>query len=547
MNVQTMAPAMANDDLAQAIDTLLEQTYATTEPGVAALVAREGRVLYRKGIGMANLELGVSIEPHMVFRLGSITKQFTAVALLMLMEDGKLSLDDDITAFLPDYPTHGHRITVEHLLTHTSGIKSYTSMPTWPPLWRTDMTLGELIDFFKDQPMDFAPGERWLYNNSAYVLLGAIIEKASGLPYEKFLDRRIFEPLGMAHSSYDHTAQIVPGRVAGYQKGADGIENAPYLSMTQPHAAGALLSTVDDLLTWDEALYTERLVTQETLRRAFTPATLNDGTSTGYGYGWAIASYEGHRLIEHGGGINGFLTDAIRLPDDHVYVAVLTNRMIAEPIPDQIAFKIAALTIGKPYRDRVAVTLDPSRLDAYVGVYRVHGDEAVEHVVTREGDLLFAQRTGGAREEILPLSSTEFFYKNEAVYFDTCLYVKMDGDTVTGLEVRGRYGPGELAVKTNKPIPRARQAIALDPTLYDRYVGVYEAGPGFTIVVSREGGRLMAQPPGQAKTEILPESETLFFLSVVDAQVEFVQDDAGETTGLILHQGGQDLPARKVA
>lgn len=542
-----MAPTMADDALAQDIDALLGRTYATSEPGVAVLVAREGQVVYRKGVGMANLELGVPIEPHMVFRLGSITKQFTAVAILMLMEEGKLALDDDITAFLPEYPTHGHTITVEHLLTHTSGIKSYTSMSTWLPLWRTDMALGELIDFFKDEPMDFTPGERWLYSNSAYVLLGAIIEKASGLTYEDFLDRRIFGPLGMTHSSYDHTERIVAGRVAGYQKGATGFENAAYLSMTQPHAAGALLSSVDDLLLWDKALYTDQLVSQETLRRAFSPATLNDGTLTGYGYGWAIASYEGHRLIEHAGGINGFLSDAIRLPDDHVYVAVLANSTAGTLLPTQTALKIAALAVGKPYRDPVAVTLDPRRLDAYVGVYRGRDDEGIEHVVTREEDRLFVQRTGGAREGILPLSPTEFFFKNDDLYFDTRLYIEMDGDTITGLEVRGRYGPGERAARTDKPVPQARQAIVLDPALYDRYTGVYEVSPGFAIAVSRQGDRLMARPPGQADTEIQPESETLFFLTTVDAQIEFVRNDAGDTTGLILHQGGQNLPARKVS
>lgn len=544
---QTTGQIAAHDDLVRAIDTLLADTYATTEPGAAVLVAREGHILYRTGIGMANLELGVAIEPHMVFRLGSITKQFTAVSILMLMEQGKLSLDDDITTFLPDYPTQGHRVTVEHLLTHTSGIKSYTEMTSWPPLWRTDMTLQELIDFFKNEPLVFAPGERWSYNNSGYVLLGAIVEAVSELSYEEFLQRHIFEPLGMTHSCYDHTDRIVPGRVAGYQKGAAGLENASFLSMTQPHAAGALLSSVDDLLLWDEALYTDRLVSQETLRRAFTPARLNDGTATGYGYGWAIGSYEGHRLIVHGGGINGFLTDAIRLPDDHIYVAVLTNRMIPDPLPDQIALKIAALAIGTPYREPVAVTLDPARLDAYVGVYQDDRDEQVEQIVTRDGDHLRVQRTGGAREEILPLSQTEFFFKNNALFFDTRLHMEMEGDSVTALVVRGRYGPAERASKTDKPLPQARQAIAVDPALYQRYVGAYELAPGMAVTVSREGDRLMVTLSGQAPAEVLPESERLFFLTVVDAQIEFVLDDSGDTSGLILHQGGQDIPARKVS
>jgi len=188
------------------IDQLLSGTFKPGEPGAAVIVTQNGQTLLRKGYGMADLELQVKIEPDMVFRLGSVTKQFTAVAILMLEEQGKLSVEDPITKFLPDYPTQGHTITVEHLLAHTSGIRSYTSMPEWLTVWRKDFALNELIDFFKNQPMDFAPDEKWLYDNSGYILLGAIIEKASGQPYEDFIRTKIFEPLGMKHSCYDRDA-----------------------------------------------------------------------------------------------------------------------------------------------------------------------------------------------------------------------------------------------------------------------------------------------------------------------------------------------------
>jgi D-alanyl-D-alanine carboxypeptidase len=213
--MHTMNQIAPSSTQAQEIDTLLRQTYRPDEPGAAVIVVKDGSVILRGGYGMANLELGVAIEPDMVFRLGSVTKQFTAVVILMLVEEGKLRLDDDITRFLPGYPTHGYHITVEHLLTHTSGIKEHIDMPEWQRLARTDVTLGELIDVFKDQPMVFTPGTRWEYSNSAYVLLGAIIERVTGERYEDVLQRRIFGPLGMSQSGYDHTERIVPGRVAG--------------------------------------------------------------------------------------------------------------------------------------------------------------------------------------------------------------------------------------------------------------------------------------------------------------------------------------------
>jgi D-alanyl-D-alanine carboxypeptidase len=281
----TMNQITPSSTQAREIDTLLRQTYQPDEPGAAVIVVGDGSVILRGGYGMANLELGVAIEPDMVFRLGSVTKQFTAVVILMLLEEGKLRLDDDITRFLPDYPTHGHRLTVEHLLTHTSGVKEHLDMPEWQRLVHTDVTLSELIDVFKDQPMTFAPGAQWEYCNSGYLLLGAIIEHVTGETYEDVLQRRIFRPLGMDQTSYDHTDRIVPGRVPGYELGATGFQNASYLSLSHPHAAGAIMSSVDDLALWDAALSTERLLKRETLQHAWTSARLNDGTATGYGFG----------------------------------------------------------------------------------------------------------------------------------------------------------------------------------------------------------------------------------------------------------------------
>ena len=187
-------------DLIHQMDELLSLTYLPGRPGASVIVAQDGQALLRKGYGLANMELNLPVEPYMVFRLGSITKQFTAAGVLMLLEQGRLSLQDEITRYLPDYPTQGRKITIHHLLTHTSGIKSYTEMPEWLPLWRKDMTVDDIIALFKDQPMDFEPGEKFLYCNSGYILLGAIIEKLSGIRYADFIKQNIFDRLDMLHS-----------------------------------------------------------------------------------------------------------------------------------------------------------------------------------------------------------------------------------------------------------------------------------------------------------------------------------------------------------
>ena len=437
---------LTNHDLSKAIDDLVQSTFTPDEPGVAVIVIQASEVIYRKSYGMANLELGVSITEEMVFRLGSITKQFTAVAVLMLMEQGKLALDDPITKFLPDYPTHDHLITVEHLLTHTSGIKSYTSMPEWLSVERKDFAVSELIDFFKYQPMQFAPGKRWFYNNSGYILLGAIIEKVSGQTYEQFIQQNIFDVLGMKHSYYDVPQRIIPGRASGYQKGKNGYLNAEYLSMTQAYAAGALASTVDDLAIWDAALYTEQLISQKTLLQAFTPYNLPDCC---YGYGWFISNYQGHQIVEHGGGIDGFVTHAVRIPDERIFVAMFSNNDDKGFIIEALTVKIATLTIGKPYQDPPIIQVSSELLASYEGVYQI---DNVEFTITNENGILISQRKMRPPLEYVAISPTEFVLKSNS--FHQLKFISNASDVVTGVEQRYRLDPPLLAEKTAKQEPK---------------------------------------------------------------------------------------------
>ncbi|MBV9923741.1 MAG: serine hydrolase [Acidobacteria bacterium] len=535
------APAFAQDEPAvREMDELMSKAYPPNEPGAAVIVVKNGKTLLRKGYGLADVELGVKVEPDMVFRLGSITKQFTAASILLLAEQGKLSLSDDMTKFFPDYPAKGRVVTVEHLLTHTSGIKSYTSIPAWHKLLRNDMAVAEVIDLFKNEPPDFAPGEQWAYNNSGYFLLGAIIEKVSGMTYEQFLQKNIFGPLGMTHTFYGSAARVIPRRVPGYTMSKEGLENSDYISMTQPYAAGSLLSTVDDLALWDASLYTEKLLKRASLQRAWTPYVLKDGTPTGYGFGWAEWQYEGRTVIEHGGGIQGFTTDGIRLPEDRVYVAVLTNRDYSSP--DPVAFKLAALAAGKPLRPSVAVQLKPEEMDALVGVYQINERET--YTVRRDGTKLTIQRNAGRQNEIFPLSPTVFFYEPEGL--DRLTFAKDAAGKVTGLKVTRRIGPPTSAARTDKPLPKEREAVKLTPEVLERYVGVYELRPGFSIAVTRRGDQLFTQATGQPEYEIFAASEKLFFVRAFDAQLEFQTDAEGRATGVILHQGGGDTPAKKV-
>ncbi|MBK9317251.1 MAG: serine hydrolase [Acidobacteria bacterium] len=528
----------ANAATAAAIDELLSKSFKPGDPGAAAIVVKNGNVILRKGYGMANLELGIPIEPDMIFRIGSITKQFTAVATLMLVDQGKLSLTDEITKFIPDYPTQGHAITVEHLLTHTSGIKSYTGLPEWRPLWRKDVSLKEMIDLFKNKPMEFAPGESWNYNNSGYVLLGQIIEKASGQSYQDFIEKNIFAPLGMKQTFYDNTARVIPRRITGYSKSGANWVNSDYLSMSWPHAAGSIISSVDDLAKWDAALYTDKLVKQETLKRAWTPYLLKNGKSAKYGYGWLVTELAGMPSLEHGGGINGFTTIGVRVPQERIYVAILTNR---DSGTGNLGQRAAALVAGRKLTEPIAVKLPAGTLEKYVGVYKV--DEKQDLIITKEGEALYFQRTNTGKQEMVPSAEYQFFSKRNP---SLVISFKQSGGKIASVLFKPPIGPDEEAERTDKALPKPKEAAAFDPAIYDKYAGQYELMPNFILTLSRDGDKLMGQATGQPMVQLVPESAVKFSVQEVGAQIEIVLDEKGNAASLILYQGGQKLPAKKI-
>lgn len=306
------------------IDKLLNEKFNSNTSGATILISQKGKTIYRKAFGQANLEHGVKMTPENVFEIGSMTEQFTAVSILMLVEQGKIKLTDEITKFISDYPTHGHKITVHHLLNHTSGIKSYTRMRKLFAVARNDMKPLELIKFFRDEPMDFNPGEKYKYNNSAYVILGYIIEKTTGISYAEYVQKNIFSPLNMTNSTYASHTKLIKNRASGYRN-RNGYQNATYISFTLPYAGGSLMSTIDDLNTWQQALTNSKLLKKETLQKAHTNYTLNNGEKINYGYGWNIKTISKNVSYEHGGSIFGFKSMGVYIPSTDVYVVILTN------------------------------------------------------------------------------------------------------------------------------------------------------------------------------------------------------------------------------
>lgn len=434
-----MVPAAEQTDdftLAQTIDALLRPTYQADGTGAAVIAVRGGQTVFRAAYGRANLELAAPMQPDMVFRLASLTKQFTAVAILLLVEQGRLALDAAVGSLLPGYPQRGQPVTVHQLLTHTSGVNSFRNPEQQRALPQRELTMQEMLALAADAPPESAPGERFLYNDAGYNMLGAIIQQVSGQTYEDFLREQIFGPLGMARTYYEHSERIILGRVTGYQPGPDGIQNVPARNVALAFAAGGLLSTIDDLALWQAALAASRRLRRETLELAYMPATLNDGTPTGYGYGWQIRSYAGHRIVEHGGEFAGFHNHALHLPDDDIFVAVLTNQLPGVVPPSQLTMRIAALLLGKPYREPVVITLPATLLDRYCGDYQTRHGEIL--TLARDGAHLCLQPAGGQSQPLYPESPTSFFFHHS---FARLTFAEGPDGTISSLQTQDRGGP----------------------------------------------------------------------------------------------------------
>jgi CubicO group peptidase (beta-lactamase class C family) len=435
--VSGLALTARAEDPAPKFDDYMKACVEVNHFSGAVLVSKGGKTLFGKGYGFANIEHQVPNTTRTKFRLGSITKQFTAMAILILQERGKLKVEDPVGKYIDDAPKAWDGVTIHHLLTHTGGVPSYTDDPAYRKKMMMPETVKSMISRFRDKPLDFRPGEKFHYSNSGYFLLGAIIEKVSGGTYEAFLKEVIFDPLGMKDTGYDHPATVLLGRASGYTLQKDGLVNAEYLDMSQPYAAGSLYSTVEDLARWDRALADGKLISKESYAKMYTPLKNN------YAYGWVVATTKGRKEIQHGGGINGFATEILRYPDQEVSVVVLSNALPVNP--GRVAHDLAAIAFGEPHE-----------------------------------------------------------------------------------------------------LPRARKVAAVDPKVYDAYVGRYEIEPKVIATIARERDRLLIQLSNQPQVEMFPESETVFFLKVVDATITFIKDDRGKVSGMVIHQGDRDTKAKRL-
>lgn len=517
------------------IDAIFNQAYPIHSPGATVLIAKDDTILYRKAFGMANLELKVQMKPETVFQLASITKQFTAVAIMILMEQGKLSLYDPMSKYIADFP-RGNEITLHHLLNHTSGIKNYTNLPEFRAKTRLDMTPEEVIGIFKNGPLEFNPNEKHEYSNSGYFLLGYIIEQLSGMSYGDFIQKNIFDKLGMKHSYYADTYKIIPNRANGYQLYEGHYENAEYMSTTIPYAAGSLMSTIDDMFLWNSAIHNNKLISESSKLIAFTNHPLTNGKHTNYGYGWAINEIAGITTIEHPGGINGFTTSGIYAPGRNIYSIVLTNLDDGRG-PEACNVKVVSALLGRPITEKAAVKIPEKDLRKWVGAYQF---EDVVRFITYDNAVLYSTREGGRPIQLEPLSDDEFRFENS---FATYKFSSKNGKRQVLYTDRIMKSS---AVETDKKLPSERKAITLPQEILVRYAGVYELQPSFQIEIKMQNDRLFAVATGQPAVELFAETGNSFFIKEIAAQVVFNVNTDGTVKSLSFSQGGNKMEGKRV-
>ncbi|HEX8251347.1 MAG TPA: serine hydrolase [Pyrinomonadaceae bacterium] len=549
----------ANDAFAQQnvqkIDALLKQYYDYGQFNGSVLVADGGKVIYKKGFGMANMEWNIPNSADTKFRIASVTKQFTAALVLQLAQEGKIKLDGKITDYLPDYRKDtGGKVTIHQLLNHTSGIPDYRNVSSNPH---------SAADFVKKHvsgDLEFEPGTKYKYNNGGYSILGAIIERVTGKSYETVLTERILKPLGMTNSGYAHHSTLLEKHAGSYQKTPVGYVVAPYIDMAIPYAAGSMYSTVEDLYKWDHALYEDKILSAESRKLMFTPGHGN------YGYGIRITdqsigkSDQKTKVVWHGGaGINGFASLISRAVEKRQTVIILDNGSNVLNLP-KITNSIFGILNGQPYdapKKSIAETLYKIAMEkdvaSAVAEYRKLKAENSPTYDFSETELntlgyqLLNMKRAKDAIEIFKLNVEMF--PNSANAYDSLGETYL-ADNQKDLALANYKKAVELDPKNANALLIVRRLegkeTKVDTSVFEAYVGEYQVTPALTLTITKEGDKLFGQLSGQPKLAVEPVSDTQFTMPDVKANISFEKDSAGKVIGLVLTQGTRTVNARKI-
>lgn len=530
----------SQSEIARLAEDLLAKTYPSDGPGAVILIARGDQILFRGAQGEADVDAHALLHPDAVFRIGSVTKQFTAAALLTLVDAGRVHLEDPLSKYLPNFPD-GDRITIRQLLNHTSGLGDYWRLQNFQTeTVQLDFTTDQLIALFEREPLQFEPGASWAYSNSGYVLVGAVIEVASGMPWDAYLQQSLFVPLGMTSTGYGHDRALASRLVNGYSRAENQITPMRPMSMTQAHAAGALVSTADDLFIWNRALHEGRILSQETYPQMITPVGAASVEEAQYGFGLFDDRIRGERMLWHGGHIFGFRAWLAYIPGPDISVVILENSDAFESIEiTHVGRRLAAIAMGRPYPEMIPVPVEPLALAAAEGVYRFE-DEVSRTLRIVDGQLT-AQREKGRRQVLMAIGEDDFLYPDG---FNRLQLARDAAGSVTSIRFFAMGdGEGLVGEHTGAPPPEAA-VLRLPRTSLERFVGAF-ANNEVALTVFLDGDALKVQIDGQPPITLRAISPTLFEVEGEDASVEFALTN-GTAPRLTIRQHGSETVLDRV-
>jgi CubicO group peptidase (beta-lactamase class C family) len=534
------APLFADVSFEDGVKARLEKLTTDNLPGMAVLVARDGALLYQGGFGWADLETKTPVTPDTCFRIGSISKQFTAAAILRLADEGKLALDDPLEKFFPGFP-NGPSITLRHLLNHTSGLHSYTDKPEFLGRVTQPIAATELVAWIKSDPADFPPGTGFHYNNSGYFLLAQIVAQVSSKPFAQYLQQEFFGPLGMQNTGTFENAEPPKAAALGYSLEDGKTTPALNWDMSWASGAGALYSTVGDLFRWNEALFGGKVLKPESFRAMTTPVTLPpDVDGMNYGFGLGMSEISRLPAISHSGGLHGWSSDLIRLPQQNFTVIALANALppVAGYEPSAVTRALALKALEAEIAALPPLAMDPAAdKNAYPDFVGRYDYKTAILTVTTEDERLFAQITGQPRYEIFPAAQDEFFWK---VTDAKVAFLRDDQGKVNA--ARHRQGGRSFKAARLDDTP----AIQLSEAEVDAILGQYQYSPNAVLSITREGADVFAQLTGQAKFRIIPKSASEFEWEAVNASITFTKDQSGKVLHATHQQNAAKFDAPKV-
>lgn len=525
----TPLSVLASSDLKQIfVDGLPDEV-----PGALVYVARDGKTLLHEAHGFANLSLMAPMKPDYYADIGSIAKQFTAVSILKLQQEGKLNIDQPVQTYIPEFPVKAHPVTLRHLLTHTSGIPNFVAIDGWFEQAEGPTNWEELRAYYAELPLEFEPGSRWAYSNSGFSLLAEIVERVSGMPFPDYLTNQVLEPAGITDIIPLTLSEVIPGRIEGYVPSGNTLRPAEQFHPTQAWGAGSMLARLPAIDQWHQALANGDIIEPELLKQAWQPITLNSGRPTSAALGWEVEQVQGEISVEHGGYSPGVFSYSIWLPESEVTVAISVNTKAFNPT--ELAVKLAAAAAGKPYPAPEEVPVTDAIIERYLGTWT--DEKNVPRTIMTLNNKLFVKRGHGAASEVYPAANGHLYYRNSMSYL-----ALEEGEQGMRLKLQTRGGLAAVAERTSEEAPRYASK-DLSPEQLAEYSGFYRLSPEFGFKVFTDQGDLFLQGTGQHPGELLVIDDNYLITADLIASFVIQRDAQNKITGLVLQQAGKEYPA----